>query len=102
MSSHHHNPFVKKILALFKKTHEDDEPQYPSGLEAKYEIQEKTLGVGSFAVVKEITERSTDDKYAVKIILKKAIAGKYFFFKKTRERTKLTYKQVNSKCWIVN
>lgn len=73
---HHHNPFVKKILALFKKTHEDEESQYPSELESKYEIEDKTLGVGSFAVVKRCTERKTEDKYAVKIILKKAIAGK--------------------------
>lgn len=82
MSHHHHNPFVKRVLALFKKTHEedDDSPKYPSALTAKYTIHEKTLGVGSFAVVKECSERSTGEKYAVKIILKKVIAGKFFFF----------------------
>ncbi|KAI7902033.1 calcium/calmodulin dependent protein kinase 2 [Cokeromyces recurvatus] len=78
--SHHHNPFVKKLLALFKKTHEDDKDKesskYPSALNAKYEIGEKTLGVGSFAVVKECTNRITNEKCAVKIILKKVIAGK--------------------------
>ncbi|KAG2228587.1 hypothetical protein INT48_006012 [Thamnidium elegans] len=71
-----HNPFVKKVLALFKKTHEEDKPKYPAGLSAKYTIEDKTLGVGSFAVVKECTEISTGKKYAVKIILKKVIAGK--------------------------
>ncbi|KAI7894877.1 kinase-like domain-containing protein [Mucor mucedo] len=72
----HHNPFVKKVLALFKKTHEEEKPQYPPALSAKYNIGEKTLGVGSFAVVKECTELATGDKCAVKIILKKVIAGK--------------------------
>ncbi|KAI9469923.1 MAG: kinase-like domain-containing protein [Benjaminiella poitrasii] len=78
MNHHHHNPFVKKVLALFKKTHEDDEDdgssKYPSVLNAKYTIEEKTLGVGSFAVVKECTNRKTGEKCAVKIILKKVIA----------------------------
>lgn len=79
MSHHHHNPFVKRVLALFKKTHEedDDSPKYPPALTAKYTIHEKTLGVGSFAVVKECSERATGEKYAVKIILKKVIAGKF-------------------------
>ncbi|KAI9251995.1 kinase-like domain-containing protein [Helicostylum pulchrum] len=71
-----HNPFVKKVLALFKKTHEEDKPKYPAGLSAKYVIEDKVLGVGSFAVVKECTEIATETKYAVKIILKKVIAGK--------------------------
>ncbi|GAA5809353.1 hypothetical protein MFLAVUS_002761 [Mucor flavus] len=71
-----HNPFVKKVLALFKKTHEEDKPKYPAGLSAKYVIEDKVLGVGSFAVVKECTEKTTGTKYAVKIILKKVIAGK--------------------------
>lgn len=76
--SHQHNPFVKRVLALFKKTHEDDDsPKYPSELNHKYIIHEKTLGVGSFAVVKECSERSTGEKCAVKIILKKVIAGKF-------------------------
>ncbi|CEP11972.1 hypothetical protein [Parasitella parasitica] len=75
--THHHNPFVKRVLALFKKTHDDDDSsKYPSALRAKYTIHEKTLGVGSFAVVKECSDRSTGEKCAVKIILKKVIAGK--------------------------
>ncbi|KAI8339783.1 kinase-like domain-containing protein [Choanephora cucurbitarum] len=73
--THHHNPFVKKVLALFKKTHEEnDAPEYPSDLDKKYEIGEKKLGVGSFAVVKECTDRETGEKCAVKIIMKKVIA----------------------------
>lgn len=74
--SPNNNPFVKKVLALFKKTHEEDKPKYPAALSAKYTIEEKTLGVGSFAVVKECTENKTGEKCAVKIILKKVIAGK--------------------------
>ncbi|KAI8890153.1 Pkinase-domain-containing protein [Backusella circina FSU 941] len=71
----HHNPFVQKVLTLFKKTHSDDDnSQYPAELRAKYRINEKTLGVGSFAVVKECEELATGEKCAVKIILKKAIA----------------------------
>ncbi|KAI8993411.1 kinase-like domain-containing protein [Pilobolus umbonatus] len=71
-----HNPFISKVLALFKKTHEIDKPKYPAALSAKYRIGEKTLGVGSFAVVKECTDIRTGEKCAVKIILKKVIAGK--------------------------
>ncbi|KAI8369677.1 kinase-like domain-containing protein [Blakeslea trispora] len=75
--TNHHNPFVKKVLALFKKTHEDsDAPKYPTDLDQKYEIGEKKLGVGSFAVVKECTDKETNEKCAVKIIMKKVIAGK--------------------------
>ncbi|KAI9271308.1 kinase-like domain-containing protein, partial [Sporodiniella umbellata] len=72
----HQNPFVKKVLALFKKTHEEEGQKYPSDLTKKYTICEKQLGVGSFAVVKECINVSTGEHCAVKIILKKAIAGK--------------------------
>jgi calcium/calmodulin-dependent protein kinase I len=89
MSHHHHNPFVKKVLALFKKTHEDDAPKHPPGLSAKYTIGDKTLGVGSFAVVKECTERATGEKYAVKIILKKVIAGKLKDMSKRKKESRL-------------
>lgn len=69
---------MKRIVALFKKTHEkkEESPPYPSELESTYKITKKTLGVGSFAVVKECIHRSTHQPYALKIILKKAIAGK--------------------------
>ncbi|CAO3652915.1 unnamed protein product [Mucor hiemalis] len=69
---------MKRIVALFKKTHEkkEESPPYPSELESTYKITKKTLGVGSFAVVKECLHRSTHQPYALKIILKKAIAGK--------------------------
>lgn len=67
---------MKRIIALFKKTHEKKEkPAYPPDLEAVYKVTKKTLGVGSFAVVKECIHRSTGQPYALKIILKKAIAG---------------------------
>lgn len=69
---------MKRILALFKKTHEkkEEQPPYPPALESTYKITKKTLGVGSFAVVKECVHRSTGQPFALKIILKKAIAGK--------------------------
>lgn len=76
MPHHQHNPFVKKVLALFKKTHEGEKSQYPTELTKKYKIGEKQLGVGSFAVVKECVNLSTGEHCAVKIILKKVIAGK--------------------------
>lgn len=69
---------MKRIVALFKKTHEKkEEPAYPSELENTYKVTKKTLGVGSFAVVKECVHRSTGQPFALKIILKKAIAGTY-------------------------
>ncbi|GAN10721.1 calcium/calmodulin-dependent protein kinase I [Mucor ambiguus] len=68
---------MKRIVALFKKTHEKkEEHAYPSELESTYKVTKKTLGVGSFAVVKECVHRSTGQSFALKIILKKAIAGK--------------------------
>lgn len=70
---------MKRIVALFKKTHEKkEEHAYPSALESTYKVTKKTLGVGSFAVVKECVHRSTGQSFALKIILKKAIAGKWF------------------------
>ncbi|KAG1316819.1 hypothetical protein G6F62_013261 [Rhizopus arrhizus] len=70
------NPFVKRVLALFKKTHEDDSQKYPVELTKKYYISEEQLGVGSFAVVKKCINQSTGEHCAIKIILKKAVAGK--------------------------
>ncbi|KAM3580002.1 hypothetical protein VKS41_007721 [Umbelopsis sp. WA50703] len=72
------SPLMKRVLNLFKKTHEtnDDQPPYPPALEKTYRISKKVLGVGSFAVVKECFHKQTGQPYALKIILKKAIAGK--------------------------
>ncbi|ORX62455.1 Pkinase-domain-containing protein [Hesseltinella vesiculosa] len=68
---------MKRLLALFKKTHEDENKDgYPADLLARYDVTETTLGVGSFAVVKECIRRSTKKHYALKIIMKKVIAGK--------------------------
>ncbi|ORY90454.1 kinase-like domain-containing protein [Syncephalastrum racemosum] len=70
-------PLMKRIMTLFKKTHEkSDDGSYPPELEKEYTVTKKTLGVGSFAVVKECIHKSTGESYALKIILKKAIAGK--------------------------
>ncbi|KAI8970300.1 kinase-like domain-containing protein [Mycotypha africana] len=66
---------MKRIIALFKKTHEKkEEPAYPLALSNTYKVTKKTLGVGSFAIVKECVHRSTGLPFALKIILKKAIA----------------------------
>ncbi|CAO3688312.1 unnamed protein product [Umbelopsis vinacea] len=72
------SPLMKKVLNLFKKTHEttDEQPAYPAALERTYRISKKVLGVGSFAVVKECIHKQSGTPYALKIILKKAIAGK--------------------------
>ncbi|KAF7730048.1 hypothetical protein EC973_002993 [Apophysomyces ossiformis] len=66
---------MRRILTLFKKTHEKTtDPPYPVSLERTYKVTKKTLGVGSFAIVKECVHRQTGQSYALKIILKKAIA----------------------------
>ncbi|KAG0166083.1 hypothetical protein DFQ30_007597 [Apophysomyces sp. BC1015] len=71
------SPLMKRILAIFKKTHEkNEEPPYPASLERTYKITNKTLGVGSFAVVKECIHIESGKPFALKIILKKVIAGK--------------------------
>ncbi|KAI8878423.1 Pkinase-domain-containing protein, partial [Backusella circina FSU 941] len=70
----HRRRFVNKILTLFKKTHSSENAQYPSALLVKYKISDKTIGVGSFAVVKQCTEVNSNEECAVKIILKKVIA----------------------------
>jgi calcium/calmodulin-dependent protein kinase I len=72
------SPLMKKVLNLFKKTHEtnDESPPYPADLERTYRISKRVLGVGSFAVVKECFHKQTGQPFALKIILKKAIAGR--------------------------
>jgi hypothetical protein len=70
---------MKRLLALFKKTHETNKDAgdvYPPELLADYAVTKTTLGVGSFAVVKECIHRESKKSYALKIILKKVIAGK--------------------------
>lgn len=67
-------PIMKRLMTLFKKTHDSDQ-SYPSDLEKQFIVTKKTLGVGSFAVVKECIRRSDNRPFALKIILKKAIAG---------------------------
>ncbi|KAI7872969.1 kinase-like domain-containing protein [Spinellus fusiger] len=69
------SPLVKRIVTLFKKTHEkEEEPNYPDELEQVYKVSRKTLGVGTFAIVKACVHRITQQPFALKIILKKAIA----------------------------
>ncbi|CAG8642426.1 8990_t:CDS:2 [Acaulospora morrowiae] len=53
-----------------------DEPPYPWSLEKYYKVSKKVLGRGSFAVVKECTDKRTGVNYALKIILKTDIRGK--------------------------
>jgi hypothetical protein len=73
---------MKRLLALFKKTHEKntETDPYPPQLIADYEVTKETLGVGSFAVVKKIIHRETKTPYALKIILKRVIAGKLYIY----------------------
>ncbi|KAI8065946.1 kinase-like domain-containing protein [Gongronella butleri] len=68
---------MKRLVALFQTTHEnEDKDGYPPALLSRYEVTKTTLGVGSFAVVKECVRRSTKEHFALKIIMKKVIAGK--------------------------
>ncbi|KAI9307547.1 kinase-like domain-containing protein [Cunninghamella echinulata] len=66
---------LKRIFSLFKKTHGDNHSDiaYPQELVRLYKVSKKTLGVGSFAVVKECIHRETKKQFALKIILKKFI-----------------------------
>ncbi|RHZ54058.1 hypothetical protein Glove_431g23 [Diversispora epigaea] len=63
-----------KIFDIFKKG--EDEFVIPDELEKSYEISKEVLGVGSFAVVKECTNKKTGENYAIKIISKRVIKGK--------------------------
>ncbi|CAO3620915.1 unnamed protein product [Cunninghamella blakesleeana] len=69
---------LKRIFSVFKKTHGDDHSDinYPKELVRLYKVNKKTLGVGSFAVVKECIHKETKKQFALKIILKKFIEGK--------------------------
>ncbi|OZJ02152.1 hypothetical protein BZG36_04997 [Bifiguratus adelaidae] len=49
---------------------------YPRELRKRYEVLNKTLGVGTFAVVKECVDKVTGIHCALKIIMKKALIGK--------------------------
>ncbi|KAI9272684.1 kinase-like domain-containing protein [Phascolomyces articulosus] len=66
---------MKRLTSLFKKK-QDLPAKLPSGLTRLYKVSNRTLGVGSFAVVKLCTHKKTGRTYALKIVMKKAIAGK--------------------------
>ncbi|CAO3593435.1 unnamed protein product [Absidia cylindrospora] len=76
------SPILRRLLSAFKKTQEksttrtNNNSEYPPDLERHYKITKKVLGKGSFAIVKECIHRHTGQSFALKIILKKAIAGK--------------------------
>ncbi|CAJ0904297.1 1192_t:CDS:2 [Entrophospora sp. SA101] len=61
------------MFDLFFKKHADGEIRFPRELENKYIVSDKILGKGSFAVVKECTEKRSNKNYALKIILKESI-----------------------------
>ncbi|KAG9306768.1 hypothetical protein G9A89_005668 [Geosiphon pyriformis] len=67
---------MHKILNFFKREDGKGEPSLPWALERHYSVSNQILGVGSFAVVKECTEKRTKEKFALKIIVKKVIKGK--------------------------
>lgn len=94
---------MKRIVALFKKTHEKkEEHAYPSELESTYKVTKKTLGVGSFAVVKECVHRSTGQSFALKIILKKAIAGKRASHLYTHVTNTVVFPKARNICLVAN
>lgn len=55
----------------FRETSSDGTPILPHQLSKKYTVSDKVLGQGSFAVVKPVTEKSTGEERALKIIAKK-------------------------------
>ncbi|ORX46283.1 Pkinase-domain-containing protein [Hesseltinella vesiculosa] len=68
---------LKRFLTLLKKLQEkEDTHNYPKDLLRQYKVTKKTLGVGSFAVVKECIHRHSDQAYALKIIMKSALSGR--------------------------
>ena len=64
-----------KLLDAFKKD-DGGAPKFPSELEKNYRVSKVVLGKGSFATVKECTDKRTGQKYALKIMEKKAFRGK--------------------------
>ncbi|CAJ0625466.1 9495_t:CDS:2, partial [Entrophospora sp. SA101] len=66
--------FDKHLTNIYGKR--EREPKIPQGLEDKYKVSKKILGRGSFAVVKQCTDRITNKNYALKILSKKSIKGK--------------------------
>ncbi|KAI8143076.1 kinase-like domain-containing protein [Fennellomyces sp. T-0311] len=64
---------MKRIASLFKKK-PDLPSRFPATLTRIYKVSNHTLGVGSFAVVKLCTHRKTGQTFALKIVMKKAIA----------------------------
>jgi serine/threonine protein kinase len=75
---------MHKIKNIFHKIETESkvqkEPPYPWSLEKHYKISKNILGTGSFGVVKECTDKRTGVNYALKIINKRDIRGKYFRF----------------------
>jgi calcium/calmodulin-dependent protein kinase I len=71
---------MHKIKKFFRNTEVESEVQqkeqpYPWSLERHYKVSKKILGTGTFAVVKECTDKRTGVNYALKIINKAAIQG---------------------------
>nr|CAG8436019.1 8643_t:CDS:2 [Entrophospora candida] len=63
---------MQRIFDFFK-TPGNGETRFPRELENKYIVSKKVLGEGTFAVVRECTEKQTNKNYALKILLKKTV-----------------------------
>ncbi|CAH1759905.1 13506_t:CDS:2 [Entrophospora sp. SA101] len=63
---------MQRIFDFFK-TSGNGETRFPRELENKYIVSKKVLGEGTFAVVRECTEKQTNKDYALKILLKKTV-----------------------------
>ncbi|ORZ16700.1 kinase-like domain-containing protein [Lobosporangium transversale] len=76
----HDNAAVEKAAAEAaaqqRREQEQKGPKMHPELLELYTVSDKVLGVGTFATVKEIVEKSTGKKFALKIILKKTLQGK--------------------------
>lgn len=68
---------MKRFLSLVKKTNHDTTTHYPPTLTKVYKVSQRVLGTGSFAIVRLCTHRKTGQTFALKVIHKRAIAGKW-------------------------
>ncbi|CAO1630041.1 unnamed protein product [Jaminaea pallidilutea] len=68
-----HDHLHHAFRGWFRDTESDGTPILPTPLSKKYNVQSTVLGQGSFAVVKEIEEKATGEKRALKIIAKRPL-----------------------------
>lgn len=68
-----HDQLHHAFRSWFRDTESDGTPILPGPLSKKYQVLPSILGQGSFAVVKEVVEKSSGTRRALKIIAKKPL-----------------------------